>query len=96
MEETLEPLIKEGIQILEKHSGQEPSSLYELEQMVFKVFQPVQKAVLEKAASSLSSEKASGCKHCSAPASELSSEGLRKKTPEPLRRDCFRASLLSL
>ena len=79
MKETLSPLVKEGIQILEKRLGQNSMNICELEDKVFEIFQPVQKAVLERAASSLSSEKASGCRHCSAPASELNSKGLRKK-----------------
>ena len=70
---------KEGIQILEKRVEGKPVNLYELEEMVFEIFRPIQKAVLEKAASSLSSEEASECRHCLASASELNSEGVRKK-----------------
>ena len=79
MENTIEPIIEEGIRTLKKSSGKKAMNLYEFEEMVFELFQPVQKAVLERAASSLSSEKESKYKHCSASAAELSSEGLRKK-----------------
>ena len=80
MKELIAPIIKEGIQILEKRLKQKSVNLYELEEMVFEIFQAIQKTVFEKAASSLSSQEASGCKHCLSPASELNSEGLRKKT----------------
>ena len=79
MKKTAESIIKEGVEQITKQLGEKSVGLYELEEMVFQAFQPIQKAVLEKAASSLSSEKTSGCRHCPAPASELNSEGVRKK-----------------
>ena len=79
MKKTAESIIKEGVEQITKQLGEKSVGLYELEEMVFQAFQPIQKAALEKAASSLSSEKTSGCRHCPAPASELNSEGVRKK-----------------
>ena len=85
MEKIDKSIIENGMEMLRKQLGEKSVGLYELEEMVFQAFQPIQKAALEKAASSLSSEKTSGCRHCPAPASELNSEGVRKKTPEPFR-----------
>ena len=80
MEKTEKSIIKEGLDLIRKRLEKRSVNLYELEDAVFQIFQPLQKEVFEKAASSLPSRKKTReCKHCSAPASELSSEGIRKK-----------------
>ena len=78
MKKSKELVVELATQMVKEYSGSKAKNLYELEEMIFKVFQPLQKEVLEKTASSLHSEHSNRCKLCSSPNRELKLEGMKK------------------
>ena len=78
MEKLKKHIVKLATQMVKEYSGSKAKNLYELEEMIFKTFQPLQKEVLEKTASSLHSEQSNRCKLCSSPNRELKFEGMKK------------------
>ena len=85
MEKMIQLMIKMSIKYIKRHSTNKNATLYELEEAVFDFFKPIQKEVLEKTASELYLKKSNICRLCSASEEQLKSEGIRKKTSQPIR-----------